>query len=386
MMTVPRTLAFVTHQYVRGRRLPVYPEPPAARPTLALAAQVAMDEVVLAVMNNPRRYPRRRDYERVGQEVTDGLALYQARGWLEDPLSFHPEPVPLIDDLEIRVRGARGLAYEHITFASAYHPWEGEPGGDRWLDFELNRTAHAYVLRHPDGAPRPWLVCVHGFGTGHALMDFTGFRAAKLHRELGLNLAFPVVPLHGPRTSNRIGGLELMSFDMLNGVHGLAQSVADVRRVISWVRAQEPSPSVLGVYGISLGGYIASLVAALEPGLDLVITGIPAIDLPALFAHHCPPALRRRALEYGLLGEEVHRLHRVVSPLAVDPLVPRERRFIYAGLGDRMATPKQAYRLWQHWDEPRLAWYGGNHIGFMWSKETDRFVTGSLQSSGFIAA
>jgi hypothetical protein len=52
-------------------------------------------------------------------------------------------------------------------------------------------------------------------------------------------------------------------------------------------------------------------------------------------------------------------------------------------LGDRMSTPKQAYRLWLHWDQPRLAWYGGNHVGFFWSGAVERFVRSSLIESGF---
>jgi hypothetical protein len=139
----------------------------------------------------------------------------------------------------------------------------------------------------------------------------------------------------------------------------------------------------VGLYGLSLGGYTVALVSSVADGFELVIAGIPAVDLPALFAHHCPPALRKRAVANNLLGEQTHRLHRVVSPLAMPSLVRRDRRFVFAGLGDRMSTPKQAYRLWQHWDQPKLAWYGGNHVGFFWSKEAQRFVRQSLTESAF---
>jgi hypothetical protein len=154
--------------------------------------------------------------------------------------------------------------------------------------------------------------------------------------------------------------------------------------VLTWVRAQG-APTV-GAYGISLGGYVTALLAAVEPGLALAIAAVPATDLPALFAHHAPPWLRRRALEHHLLGEDVNRLHRVVSPLAMQPQVPRRGRFIIGGLGDRMSTPKQAYRLWHHWDRPEMAWYGGNHVGFFWSREADRFVIDALVTSGFTAS
>jgi hypothetical protein len=379
MMTGPRTFRFVARSALRGLRNPVYPDPPAPRPTPALALQVAMDEVILAVAKGPKRYPRRLDYLRVGDEVRRGVELYEDRGWIDDPRSYHRDPHPLTAP-DIGTERSLGIRYEHLIFPSGYEPWPDEPGRDRWLGYEANRTAHAYVLRHRDDRPRSWLLCVHGFGTGNPLMDFTAFRVNRLHRDLGFNLVLPVLPTHGPRKGDGFSGTHMMSFDMVNGVHGLAQAIWDIRRLLSWVRPQ--APASVGVYGISLGGYTSALLAGIEDDIDVAIAAVPPCDLPALMAHHCPPRLRRRAVEHQLLGEEAHRLHRVVSPLTVQPKVPRHGRYIVAGLGDRMSTPKQAYRLWHHWDRPKLAWYGGNHVGFFWSREADRFIVDALTRAG----
>ena len=379
-MAAPRTLRFMFMSAVRGRQAPIYPDPPSPRPTPGLAMQVAMDEVILAAMKSPKRYPHRVDYSRVGGEVVAGAGLYRDRGWLERPLEYHRTPPP-VETVVVKSERTWNARYEHIAFPSEYEPWPDEPGRDRWLDYEANRTAHAYVLRHKDGEPRPWLVCVHGFGTGRATMDFPAFRAKRLHDELGLNLILPVLPMHGPRNADgrTISGAEMMSFDMMNSVLGLAQAAWDIRRAISWARAQ--GAETVGIYGLSLGGYATALTASIEPDLAVAIAGIPACDLPALFAHHCPPRLRRRAVEHHLLGRETADVHRVVSPLALQPQVPRDRRFIVGGLGDRMSTPKQAYRLWLHWDQPEMAWYGGNHVGYFWSREADRFVRSALEAT-----
>ena len=74
----------------------------------------------------------------------------------------------------------------------------------------------------------------------------------------------------------------------------------------------------------------------------------------------------------------------MVSPLAFAPKVPEGRRFIFAGLGDRMAPPDQALALWRHWDEPEISWYAGNHVGYLWSRQVTTFVNDSLAASGFV--
>src|SRR3954451_153948 len=224
LMAAPRAFGFVLNSAARGRSVPVYPDPPAPRPTPGLALQGAMDELILAAMKSPKRYPRRLDYDRVGGEVMAGAEMFEGRGWLERPLEYHRTP-PVVDTAVITGDRTWNVRYEHLTFESGYEPWPGEPGRDRWLAFEANRTAHAYVLRHRDDdgdRPRPWLVCVHGFGTGRATMDFPAFRAKRLHEQLGFNVILPVLPMHGPRNAGHgaFSGSELMSFDMMNSVFG----------------------------------------------------------------------------------------------------------------------------------------------------------------------
>jgi hypothetical protein len=63
-----------------------------------------------------------------------------------------------------------------------------------------------------------------------------------------------------------------------------------------------------------------------------------------------------------------------VSPLAMPTRVPRDRLFVYAGLGDRVVLPSQAHALWEHWGKPEILWYHGNHVGFLLSREVRQFV------------
>ena len=196
LTAVPRTGQFLGATVARRYREGVAGLPvPAVSP--GLAAQVAIDETLLAVAAGPNRMPRRADYERVGAELAHARLLFETRGWLDDPASYHRAPPPLVDPA-VDQGWALGQHYERLLFNSGWAPRPDEPGAERWASYEPNHTAVATILRHR-GPPRPWVVAVHGFACGYPFMDFVGLHALRLHRDLGLNVAMPVLPLHGPR-------------------------------------------------------------------------------------------------------------------------------------------------------------------------------------------
>lgn len=354
---------------------------PVPRPTVALAAEVALDEAVLSLFRVSHRPRPPEAMARILDEAAAAAELYERRGWLSDPASYFATPTPLADPDTSRHR-LGSLGYERVRFPSDYEPHPGEPGRERWLGYRANRTAHAWLLRHRD--PRPWLVCIHGAGMGNAFMDLTGFRAAWLHHGLGLNLAFPVMPLHGPRRDGMPFGVGFPNDDLLDTVHGVAQAVWDTRRLIGWIRSQEQGQ--VGLSGLSLGGYTTAVVASLEEGLACVIAGVPAVDFADLLGRHAPPRFLRRA-DYRALSGMSRQVHRVISPLGLAPLVPRQRRFIYAGLADRLVPARRQVRaLWDHWDQPRISWFDGGHIGFLWSAAVWAFIEEALGESGLVEA
>lgn len=351
---------------------------PSARLTPALVGQVAMDESIMAIALGPNRFPRRSDYQRVSAELARARSLFADNGWIDNPVSFHQDPPPLTD--VAKTRGwALGKSYERIWWPSGYEPHVGVPGTDRWLAFDANRTASAWILRHKDG-PRPWVICVHGLGTGSTFMDLISFRASHLHEKLGVNVAAIVLPVHGARRPNRMSGDEFLGFEFMNSVHGLTQALWDTRRLVSWVRQQDPTG--LGIFGVSLGGLVSALVAAVDPDLDMVLSGIPIVDFPGLIEHHAPRHLQLRSIETAILDGTAQDVHSVVSPLKMDVLAPKPSLAIFGGLGDRLATTDQAHRLWRHWDKPDSCWFQGNHVGYLWSDTVWKFVDESLIKRG----
>jgi hypothetical protein len=353
-------------------------ELPIARPTIALAAQAFRDEVVLMGLKARRPVSRPEVFERISREVVAALEFYGNKGWLEKPKGFFGQPPPLSDVTVRKVKGRRSSFYR-IFFDSGYMPHPAEPGGKRWLGYTANNREYALLLRHPE--PRPWLVCVHGAEMGRAAVDLAVFRAWRLHDDLGLNVVVPVLPMHGPRARGLPKGAVFPGEDVLDDVHATAQAVWDIRRLLAWIRLQEPE-SLIGLNGLSLGGYIASLVASLEKHLTCAILGVPVADLVELLGRHS--GLRDDDPRHPTvkLAEPIGRM---VSPLSLTPLVPMQGRFIYAGVADRLVHPReQVIRLWEHWGKPEIVWYPGGHAGFFRSRPVQRFVRDALEQSGFL--
>ncbi len=353
---------------------------PSPRLGLRLAGKIALDEIFFATELLLAPFVSAQDRERLAREIGAARALYERRGFLADPASFHQRPPPL-RQVEIRRQSGRFAACQGLRFESGYEPDPEEPGRERWLAQRANRTACAWLLEHR-GRPRPWVVCVPGYRMGHPIVDFTGFRARWLHRALGLNVAIAVMPLHGPRRSGRRGGDGFLTGDFVDTIHAQAQAVWDVRRLIDWLRADR-APAI-GVQGVSLGGYTAALLTGLEPELDAVVVGVPATDFVGLLRSNATPMLMRGLARLGLPLDDIEAALRVVSPLALAPRVPRRRLFLFAGLADRLAPPDHAHELWQHWAQPRAVWYQGSHVSFVWEPEVKALIEEAFRECGLL--
>lgn len=379
MRAVPDTGLFVAKTFWKNRfedPIPGYPTTPL---TPGVIASVAADEALLNVFMGPNRFPRRADYERVGLEMSDALSMFAERGWLDDPVGYHDEP-PALNHPQMTSGWANGQSYTRLVWTSEYEPHVGEPGRERWMNIATNRVAGGWMLRHDDDRERPWLVVLHGLGCGYAFMDFPAFHAPHLHAAHGINVLGVTLPLHGRRKPSRMSGSEFLSFDVMDSVHGMAQALWDTRRIIGWLRSREQGP--IGVAGVSLGGYVAALMAAFDPDLAMVLAGIPVTDFLALFRAQSPPHIMERAEEHGIMGGPGETVQRVISPLAMEPVVGRDRRYIFGGLGDRVAHPRQAFDLWKHWDEPTVLWFKGNHVSYLMNRQVRRFEERALEESG----
>ncbi len=205
------------------------------------------------------------------------------------------------------------------------------------------------------------MVWIHGAEQGR-VDDLFAFRVKHLHRELGLNVALPVLPHHGPR---RDLGHAWPGFDLLGNIATMVRAVSDVRSVIGWISEQDPTS--LAVVGMSLGGPVAALTAGLDERVDAVAATVPMLDAHATIAHHtAKTGGRGRKLAALLRSDPVRAVGAVVDPTTLEPQCAPERRLVVAALGDRMTSVNAAQRLHERWGG-QVYWHPGGHIGHLLS-------------------
>jgi len=193
----------------------------------------------------------------------------------------------------------------------------------------------------------------------------------------------PVLPTHGPRRTGPIGGGRTLSGDVMDSLHTGEQAMWDLRRLVSWLRESEGAPAI-GALGHSLGGYAVALLASLEEGLDCAIVGNPAADPAGLYWANAPAIATHALRAEGIRKDTLEELLRPVSPLAMTPLIPPDRRAIFAGVVDRVVPPAEAVSLWRHWRKPRIGWYQGAHGRFLRAPEARRILEETLRAAGML--
>lgn len=377
--------SFVAAGYLSVGEIPVPAEVPEPEMGLKLSARVATDEVKMFGIVLTSWPPAVGSIAKhMGQEMDEALEVFERNGWLENPDSYHRMPPPAEISVRKRFRH-EGWDMERLSFESGYEPWPDEPGRDRWLSYESNRTAQALILRHGDGN-HPWLVCIHGLRNGAPQNSGDLFQPDFLHRELGLNLLFPFLPLHGPRKPGYVSGARLLSGDTMDLVHAGAQAAWDIRRLLAWLRLPEQDAPAVGVLGHSLGGYTAALLAGLDNSIDCVIAANPSVGPSHMFWRDGFSTATRYLKTHGASEKRMDQLSHPVSPLALQPKVAKEGRAVLASVADRIIPASEPDSLCRHWDRSRILWHQGTHFGLLRSAEGKEAVRNALRDSGVLTS
>jgi pimeloyl-ACP methyl ester carboxylesterase len=312
----------------------------ALRTALASAVSVA---AAPWVMSGDARKERRR------------LAFYSELAAAHDAEAAFPPP-----RAGVRIESRAAPKGETLRFESPFVA-QNRAVRARYAGFKPNRTAFAQHWGHSDG-PRPTLCVIHGFGASDFRLNSAFFRLPWFFAQ-GYDVLMYVIPFHGGR-GNRglLDGAGLFANGIAHLNEALAQAVHDFRLFADYL--EDTGVEQIGVTGLSLGGYVSALLAAVEPRLRVVVPNAPVTSIGPLVREWFPANLLLSATlrAHGVSPEEAEAALAVHSPLNYSPIVDKERLMIIGGLGDRLAPPEQSRMLWEHWDRPRLHWFPGNHV------------------------
>jgi len=337
-------------------------------------AAATLDRGVVSMMERRMRGGTPRKLDDARARLLEVAARYQPA--IAAPERFFPEPAPA-EVTETRVgAGPEGSRVTDLRFVSHYRPFFAEYRGEH-LGYAENLTAHARMYRVA-GHARPTVIFLHGWGGGAYWLEERAFVVPYWLRQ-GFDVALFQLPFHGARIpAGKTRGAMFPSANVVRTNEAWGQAIHDLRALRAHL---ELSGGVVGVMGMSLGGYTAALWASLDDRLAFAVPIIPAVDMADLMWRHGEDSPdRRRAIKAGVSGELLREAFAVHAPTTRAVKLAPERLMIVAGKGDRITPPDQAERLWKHWGEPAIHWFAGGHLAQVGRAEALRAIRRRLDA------
>ena len=352
------------------------------RATLRLAAAVDRTFARTALTPSVRARGRSSAESLPHAERLRGLevirAFYDRPEHYDQGGGFFPEPAAIEPRLT-EVRRLPGGRVVDLSWASEFTPlWctetaialssdrgaellrtridRGRSLADKYLGVTHNRVAQARWFQHADG-PRPCVLVLHGYMTGAYVLEERLWPVRSLYDQ-GYDVVLSVLPFHAGRR-DRSRGLRPPAFpssDPRFTIEGFRQLVFDQRSLIRYLL--DSRVASVGVLGMSLGGYSASLLATVEAALSFAGLVIPLAAIDRFAQRHGRLAGAPDEQEAPALA--LHDAQRVVSPLARRPLVASERVVVVEGASDHVTGPAHARLLAEHFGADCLRFDGGH--------------------------
>jgi hypothetical protein len=234
------------------------------------------------------------------------------------------------------------------------------PLADKYLRAHANRNGHARWYRHTGGR-RPTVVILHGYMVGEYAIEERMWPVQKLFAS-GMDVVLSVLPFHGLRRSDSRGYLPpaFPSGDPRFTIEGFRQLVFDHRALFDYL--ERTGVPALGLMGVSLGGYGASLLATLDDRVKLATLFIPLAAIED-FAHTHGRLIGSHA-EQNLQREAMAKANWPVSPFSRPPLISGDQVVIIAGDADAITGSTHTARLTKHFNAELSPFLGGHLLHF----------------------
>jgi len=275
----------------------------------------------------------------------------EARALLERPNFFHPA---------VQVPRLEFHSGKKFRFASSVEtPWP------------VNNQVPGWMWRvGANWASRPTVVLAHGWNGELGYYLQFPWLARMLNRR-GLNVATLELPYHAARRPRQPGAVRnFLSPDLWRMAEAIHQALADLAALMAWLRAQ--GVPRIGLWGISLGGWLGGLLACGGFPLSLAALMTPVVrmdralqELP--FCASIRPNLREAQLSTDAFNLVAHA-----------PSLSPNQLLLVASQYDLFAPPATVEELWESWGQPSLWRVPHGHISVLFSGQTMERTAGWL--------
>ncbi len=245
------------------------------------------------------------------------------------------------------VRQVGKVRLSRLTYAS--------PGPSR---FPENLTVHAEYFRPEGKGPFPSVVVLH-------ILDGRFYVARLVANSLaqnGVAALFIKLPYYGERRP--AAGFDPRAIKMNDVKEGLVQAVRDVRRGAAWLRGRpEVARGRVGITGVSLGAFAATLAAGADGGFDrcAFVLGGGSITETVFSGSK---DTRKAAAELKKRGWTKERLQKELArfePIAWAKHIKKDGVLMINCRHDEVVPPATSRALWEAIGRPEIVWYDGGH-------------------------
>jgi dipeptidyl aminopeptidase/acylaminoacyl peptidase len=169
---------------------------------------------------------------------------------------------------------------------------------------------------------------------------------------------------YGPRRP-KDGHVRLLSPNIDHTLDAVRQTVLDVRRAGAWLALQpEVDKDRLGILGTSLGSFMGSLSAEMEPRFKRVALLLGGGGLVDAFYDN-PQAGPLRKIYEGLGGSKDKLAQKIAcaDPLTCAANLKDRQVIMFGAKRDDVVPPKATETLWTAIGKPKIVWYDCTHTG-----------------------
>jgi dienelactone hydrolase len=224
-----------------------------------------------------------------------------------------------------------------------------------------NNTVHGEYYLPAGKGPFPGIVVLDVIGGSDQIVSrsLSAQLAAK-----GIACLFIQMPYYGPRCPEG-SDKRMITPDVNQSLANVRQAVLDGRLAAAWLASRtEIDKDRLGIMGTSLGSFMASLTAEMEPRIKRVAILLGGGGLVDAYYDDPRGATVRKLWEAtGGTKDKLKKKLACVDPLTCADRLKDRKVLMIAGSRDEIVLPKMAEALWKASGEQEIVWYDCTHEG-----------------------